>query len=87
MMFNLSYTVLGKSIGRGAPHLASYVTRLNPIKLFVCEQLLLQFKKKLLFENSQEGRCSYGHQQHASKRVVRIRILSGSFSSHKACPH
>ena len=34
MMFNLSYTVLGESIGREAPRLASYVSRLNPIKSF-----------------------------------------------------
>jgi len=35
-MFEISYTVLGGSIGRGEPdrRLASYVTRLNTTKLF-----------------------------------------------------
>jgi hypothetical protein len=49
MKFNFGYTVLGESIGRGAPRLATYVTRLNSIKLFfwigVCKQIRLQFKK------------------------------------------
>ena len=39
-MLNLSYTVLGESIERGAPRLASYVTRLKHIKLF-CEEVFV----------------------------------------------